>query len=144
MNRVSTPTLLGKGSLLALAALSLGGMLAAMQVPPLRLTGAQEVPAVQTTATATSTISVTGEGVVTGVIETAGITGTMAHIHQGAAGVNGPVIVTLEKSGTNRWLVPAGTHITEAQYTDYKAGGLYINVHSYAHKNGELRLQLIG
>jgi hypothetical protein len=32
--------------------------------------------------------------------------------------------------------------LTDAQYDAYKAGGLYINVHSSEHKSGEIRGQL--
>jgi hypothetical protein len=66
----------------------------------------------------------------------------MAHIHQGAIGVNGPVLVTLEKTSPMRWSVPAGTKLTDAQIQSYKSGDLYVNVHSAAHKSGEIRLQL--
>ena len=45
----------------------------------------------------------------------AGVDGTAAHIHQGAAGTNGPVIVTLTKILATRWSVPPGTKLTEAQ-----------------------------
>ena len=50
------------------------------------LTGAQEVPAVNTQATGVSTIQVFGDKNVTGSIQTSNIDGTAAHIHQGAAG----------------------------------------------------------
>jgi hypothetical protein len=38
--------------------------------------------------------------------------------------------------------VPAGAKFTDAQYKAYKAGDLYYNVHSDAHKGGEIRGQL--
>jgi len=116
---------------------------AASAAPPtMTLTGAQEVPAVDTAASATSSIVVGTDMSVTGDVETTGIEGTMAHIHQGAVGVNGPIVVTLEKTAANRWSVPANTRLTDAQYQTYKDGGLYVNVHSAAHKSGEIRLQL--
>jgi hypothetical protein len=106
------------------------------------LTGAQEVPPVKTLATATSSISVAADGTVTGGVDTIGIEGTMAHIHLGALGVNGPVVVTLEKKSPMRWAVPAGTKLTDEQMQSYKNGDLYVNVHSAAHMGGEIRLQL--
>jgi hypothetical protein len=78
---------------------------------------------------------------VSGSVTTTGIAGTMAHIHVGKTGINGPVAVTLLK-GDNGWTVPPGAKLTEAQYQAYRAGDLYINVHSEAYKGGEIRGQL--
>jgi hypothetical protein len=133
-----------QGAVLLLGFACTGSLLAAAQVPPAALTGGQEVPAVETTATASSTIEVGSDMSVKGNVETAGIEGTMAHIHMAPTGTNGPPIVTLEKRGEHSWVVPAGTHLTAEQYAKYKLGGLYVNVHSAAHANGELRLQLAG
>ncbi|MFC0659393.1 CHRD domain-containing protein [Eoetvoesiella caeni] len=66
----------------------------------------------------------------------------MAHIHEAATGKNGPPIITLEKKGDNQWMVPANAKLTDAQYKAYKAGNLYVNVHSATHKGGEIRDQL--
>jgi hypothetical protein len=107
------------------------------------LTGAQEVPPVRTLATATRSITVLAEGTVTGAVATIGIEGTMTHIREGAIGVSGPVVVTLEKSSATRRSVPAGTKLTDAQLQSYKSGNLYVNVHSAAHKSGKIRLQLM-
>ena len=77
-----------------------------------------------------------------GTVNTTGVVGTAAHIHQGAAGQNGPVIVPLVKTGPNQWQVPPGTTLSDAQYQAYWDGLLYVNVHSDANKGGELRAQL--
>jgi hypothetical protein len=66
----------------------------------------------------------------------------MAHIHEAPAGKNGPVIIPLEKKGDNEWAVPANAKLTDAQYKAYMAGDLYVNVHSDAHKGGEIRAQI--
>ena len=108
----------------------------------LPLSGAQEVPPVTTSATGTSYIAIAGDGSVAGNVKTSGIVATMAHIHMGPAGQNGPVIVPLTKSGDNEWNVPSGAKLTPAQLAAYKAGSLYVNVHSDAHKGGEIRAQL--
>lgn len=115
---------------------------AATAVPRASLSGAQEVPAVETAATGTAMIEVGPDRSVTGSIETRGITGTMAHIHEGAKGVSGPAIVTLQADGPNRWVVPPATRLTDQQFADWKSGNLYVNVHSAAHKSGEIRAQL--
>lgn len=138
----------GTGPRLALisivGAITVGIALPAARAEPLSvtLTGAQEVPPVKTLATATSTISVTPDRMVRGAVDTKEIKGTMAHIHMGALGTNGPVIVTLERSSDTQWSVPEGTQLTAAQYESYQAGQLYVNVHSAAHPGGEIRLQL--
>lgn len=106
------------------------------------LSGAQEVPPVQTSAAGSGTITVNDDKSVSGSVTTKGIKGTMAHIHAGAPGKNGGVAVPLEKKSDNEWAVPAGAKLTDAQYKSYKAGDLYVNVHSDAHKDGEIRGQL--
>jgi hypothetical protein len=106
------------------------------------LSGDQEVPAVKTSATGNGTISVAADKSISGSVTTTGVAGTMAHIHQAAAGKNGPVAVPLSKSGDNMWSVPPGAKLTDAQYSAFKAGDLYINVHSAAHPAGEIRGQL--
>jgi len=107
-----------------------------------KLTGAEEVPAVTTQATGDGKISIARDMGVTGSIKTKGIAGTMAHIHEGPAGKNGPPIITLTRSGDDTWTVPEGSKLTESQYASLKAGNLYVNVHSAEHKPGEIRAQL--
>ena len=106
------------------------------------LSGSQEVPPVTTAAAGSGTITVNSDKLVTGNVTTSGLVGVAAHIHDGAPGKNGPVIVPLTKSSDNSWSVPAGAKFTDAQYESYKAGNLYINVHTAANKGGEIRGQL--
>jgi hypothetical protein len=106
------------------------------------LTGKDEVPAVETAATGTGTITVGADKSVSGSVTTKGIDGIAAHIHQAAAGKNGPPIVALEKKGDGVWNVPEGSKLTDEQLAAYKAGELYVNVHSAAHKGGEIRAQI--
>jgi hypothetical protein len=125
-----------------LVALSLSAMSALADDLKVTLGGNNEVPPVNTMATGGGTISINPDMSVSGGITTKGVAATMAHIHLGAAGANGPVIVGLVKSGDNGWQVPAGSKLTEEQYRAYKAGDLYVNVHSAEHKGGEIRAQL--
>jgi len=107
-----------------------------------KLSGAEEVPPVSASGSGSGTIRVNTDGTVSGSVTTTGVEGTMAHIHQGAAGKNGPIIIPLEKKGNNEWMVPANAKLTDEQYKAYEAGDLYVNVHSDAHKGGEIRDQL--
>lgn len=106
------------------------------------LSGDQEVPAVQTSATGSGAVTVEDDKSIKGKITTSDIKGTGAHIHEGAPGKNGPDIIALKKTSDNEWSVPGGAKLTDAQYDAYKAGNLYINVHSDANKGGEIRGQL--
>ena len=107
-----------------------------------RLTGSEETPPVTTAATGAGTIKIAKDKSVSGSIKTTGIDGTVAHIHVGAAGQSGPPIITLEKTSDGVWSVPAGAKLTDEQYASFKAGELYVNVHSAEHKPGEIRAQL--
>jgi hypothetical protein len=109
---------------------------------PVKLSGDQEVPAVTTSATGSGKISIAADKTVTGSVKTKGITGTAAHIHEAPPGKAGPPIITLTKSGDDTWTVPDGSKLTDAQYESFKAGNLYVNVHSADHKPGEIRAQL--
>ena len=107
------------------------------------LSGDQEVPAVTSTAKGEAKIKIAPDKTVTGKVTTKGVEGTMAHIHEGAApGQNGPPIITLEKGKDGTWLVPPGSKLTDEQYEAFKAGKLYVNVHSAEHKGGEIRAPL--
>ena len=120
---------------------------------PIALNGSQEVPSVSTSATGSSDISVYEAKcpsalssdncrTLTGTVVTSGINGTAAHVHQGAAGQNGPVIVTLVKVDERTWAVPTGTTLSRDQSDAFYAGQLYVNVHSDTNKGGEIRAQL--
>ena len=106
------------------------------------LYGAQEVPGVNTPAEGSGTITVGDDGSVSGSIKTTGVKATAAHIHMGNAGRNGKVIIPLKRTSENTWEVPDGAKLTPEQLKAYKAFGLYVNVHSAAHKGGEIRGQL--
>ncbi len=129
-----------KWSLALMAATLMAGGTLAAEIK-LTLSGANEVPPVTTAAGASGTIQVADDGTVSGSITTHDIAATMAHIHKGAMGQNGPVIVKLEKDG-DAFKVPAGARLDADQLAAFKAGDLYVNVHSEAHKGGEIRGQL--
>jgi CHRD domain len=106
------------------------------------LSGDQEVPSVTTSASGSGTITVGDDKSVKGSVTTKGISGTAAHIHQGAVGKSGGVIIPLTKGADGAWSVPEGTKLTDTQLAAFKAGDLYVNVHSAAHPDGEIRGQI--
>jgi len=106
------------------------------------LNGNQEVPPVTTAASGSGAFVIGADGSVSGSVTTLSVAGTAAHIHEGGVNENGPVIIPLTKSSGSVWSVPAGAKLTEPQYASYKAGKLYVNVHSAANKGGEIRGQL--
>lgn len=114
----------------------------AMYTQTVTLSGANEVPAVATSATGTATVTIRPDHTVSVKESVSGMTPTASHIHQGAAGANGPVIVPFVKTGDNSFASPENAKLTEAQYEAFKAGNLYVNVHSAAHPGGEIRAQL--
>ena len=106
------------------------------------LSGAEETPPVTTQASGSGTIKVSDDKSVSGSLKTQGLDGIAAHIHVGPKGTAGPPIITLEKGADGAWSVPAGAKLTDAQFASFKAGNLYVNVHTVDHKPGEIRAQL--
>ena len=106
-----------------------------------KLSGTEEVPPISVPGSGGGTIRVNSDGTVSGSVSTTGVQGTAAHIHQAAKGQNGPVIIPLTKSG-DTYTVPEGRKLTEAQMQAFKAGNLYVNVHTERNKGGEVRGQL--
>jgi hypothetical protein len=97
---------------------------------------------VTTEAKGAGKITIADDKSVSGSVKTTGVAGIMAHIHEAPVGKNGPPIIPLEKKGDDEWAVPAGAKLTDAQYESFKAGNLYVNVHSAEHRSGEIRTQL--
>jgi hypothetical protein len=131
----------------AVALLSGCGMMGGMMdggAQQVTLSGANEVPPVMTSATGTGTVRVSGDGAVSVNIKVSGMSATAAHIHEAAAGANGPVIVPLTKQGDDTFVSAAGAKFTDSQLAAYKAGRTYINVHSAKNPPGEIRAQLRG
>jgi hypothetical protein len=105
------------------------------------LSGSEEVPPLNVPGSGSGTLRVAEDGTITGSVTTKDVEGTMAHIHRGAKGQNGPVIVPLTKSG-DTYTAPAGAKLSEADQQAFREGRLYVNVHSDRYKGGEVRGQL--
>jgi hypothetical protein len=115
------------------------------------LTGAQEVPAVSTSATGSGSVTLnTAEDQITVNMSFSGLSGapTAAHIHGSApAGSTAGVLFDLSD------VIPAATSgaisvktfpITAPQVVDLKAGLFYFNIHTVANGGGEIRGQITG
>jgi hypothetical protein len=124
------------------AMLGIGGCALFSSNPNIMLSGQEEVPAVASTAFGMGRILVGQDGRVSGNIRVLGVEATAAHIHVGALGKIGPPIVTLTKISGKVWSVPMNTVLSDGQLDSYRAGALYINVHSLRYKSGEIRGQL--
>ena len=105
------------------------------------LTGQEEVPPLSVSGSGSGSFRVAEDGTISGSVTTKDVAGTMAHIHRGAKGTNGPVIVPLDKNG-DTYSVPAGRKLTPEQIELLKSGNLYVNVHTARNKGGEVRGQL--
>jgi hypothetical protein len=114
------------------------------RVEAITLSGRNQVPPVTTSASGTGSVTVGRDRNVTAKVTVTGMTATAAHIHEGAAGANGKVIVPFVKTGDNTFAAAPGAKMDEAQYEAWKAGRTYVNVHSAAHPGGEVRAQLKG
>src|SRR5205085_6272941 len=122
----------GWRSLSVAVAMAVGGLTASSVLAvdvKVALSGDEEVPAVKTSAKGTGMFAIANDNTIAGSVTTTDIQGTAAHIHEGAPGKNGPVMIPLTKSG-DTYSVPAGTKLSESQLAAFKAGNLYVNVHS--------------
>ena len=143
--------------ILGLAALIAGGCASGPStthgMPITRLTGGQEVPPVGGNLSGSTDIVITQTKCPAsttslscpqafGTVTVSGFTPTAAHIHRGKAGQNGPVVVTLTKTGENTFAVPDRTFISDSDLGAYNDNELYVNVHSDKNPNGEVRGQL--
>ena len=145
MNKLIKAMLLG-ATVLALGACATYKDMAPSWLPgsnavSVKLSPAEEVPPVSASGSGSGSFRLAEDGSLSGSVKTEGVEGTMAHIHQGAKGQNGPVVVPLEKKG-DTYSVPAGRKLTAAQLEAWKAGNLYVNVHTARNKGGEVRGQI--
>lgn len=107
------------------------------------MSGDQEQPSTATGALGSGTLTLESPSrLLSGSFTVNGMAANAGHVHLGATGVNGPIIVPMTDNGTGTFTVPSGTVLTEAQATAFAAGGLYVNAHSTDNPTGEVRGQI--
>jgi hypothetical protein len=98
---------------------------------------------VMTDASGTGAITLnTTTGSIIGTINVFDINPTMAHIHAGAVGVNGGVVLALTDTGNGVFIVPSGTVLDMTQIELMQAEALYTNFHTPENSGGEIRGQI--
>lgn len=118
------------------------------------MTAAAETPANTSKGTGTATLTLTGDKLHY-VITVEGLSGpaTAAHVHAGKVGVAGPPVLgfTVNKIGSGK-LADGTVDITTGAMKGVsadslkallKSGDAYVNVHTTAHKGGEIRGQVM-
>ena len=133
--------------------LALAGALGLAQAAPVSfdvpLTGAQQVPPVQTAGSGSAALTYDpATRVVTWNITFSGLSSpaTMAHFHgPAAAGKNAGVKVWLSQKGSMDVTSPIKGEATLSpdDAKMFEAGDMYINVHSKDHPGGEIRGQVV-
>jgi hypothetical protein len=110
------------------------------------LEGSQEVPPVPTSATGFARVmlndvsgAVTVDGAYSGLTSTA----SAAHIHIGAPGVNGGVILALGITGGTSGSITGSGTLSAANVNAMLAGNTYVNLHTSNFPGGEIRGQIV-
>ncbi|HYC89729.1 MAG TPA: IPTL-CTERM sorting domain-containing protein [Thermoanaerobaculia bacterium] len=102
--------------------------------------GSQEVPPTPSTATGSCSADLSADASFVGVQCTHNVAGvTATHLHVAPPGVDGPAIFDFPNTSTFSGNVP----LTPRLVADFAAGFLYVNIHSAAFEEGEIRGQLI-
>lgn len=135
-----------KMSLLTTAFLALGALSAAPALAETKtfradLSGASVVPPVESQATGSADVTIDTEAkTVTWTVTVEGLSGdaTAAHIHGPAAeGENAAPAIDMSAA-----IMEGSGEITDEQIADLEAGNYYVNVHTEANPDGEIRGQL--
>ena len=115
-----------------------------------KLDGAQQVPPVQTNGSGTADLTYdAATHVLTWNVVFDGLSGpaTMAHFHgPAAAGANAGVLIWMSEKGKMDPIpspLKGQATLSDAEAADLTAGNLYINIHTAAHKDGEICGQVV-
>jgi hypothetical protein len=104
------------------------------------LTGDAETPPVTTKASGWATFVLNSDQTLTYFVNTQGLTGSEAHIHEGPPGSSGPIVFTLD--GGPDIYSGKTTALSSDQVDTLRARDLYVDVHTAAFTDGEIRGQI--
>lgn len=109
------------------------------------LSGSQEVPAVSTSATGTGSFTLTATGLQYDITlrNLSGSTITGAHFHPGAPGQEGGPIENITFNGTTLRATGTWTDLTALERSLLLDEDIYVNVHTTANPDGEIRGQVV-
>lgn len=135
---VIAPALAG-GALL----FSAGAAFAAPENFTANLSGSNEVPAGDAGLTGSATVTVDPSSGQVCAKVTSNVAGAVAmHVHKGASGANGPVVVPLDVKSINGASICATATPAVAAAIAADSAGYYVNIHTPASPGGALRGQL--
>jgi CHRD domain len=139
--------ILGTGGMANLGTSSAQGQLQGMKFNA-QLSGKDESPSVDSTATGTAQLQLSPDGKeLTYDLTTKDLKGfMMAHIHQGKAGENGPPVAPLSMGKGKITASDLQGPLSAKQMKDLvdlmSHGGAYVNIHTQQHQDGEIRGQI--
>jgi len=143
---------ISRRAMAVVALLTVFGWVSVVRAAPMSfnvpLTGAAQVPPVQTSGSGTADLTYDpSTRVLSWSVTYSGLSGpvTMAHFHgPAAAGKNAPVLVWITKKGEPVSSPITGeATLTPAQAEQFMAGDWYVNVHTHDHPAGEIRGQVV-
>jgi len=101
------------------------------------INGAQQVPANNSTATGSfAGVYTSSDKKLTYTVTFQGISPTSAHIHAGAPGTNGAVAIPFASLTSP---ITGTVTLTDEQASQLLNNGMYVNMHTNAYSNGEIR-----
>jgi len=104
------------------------------------INGNSEVPANASTASGTFTGSLDKTTrILSYKVEYTGLTPTAGHLHRGAPGVNGPVVVGFDATAVKTSPVQGTATLRQTFADSLMAGQVYVNLHTAAFPGGEIR-----
>lgn len=113
------------------------------EVIRVKLLGSHEVPAVNSAGDGIAYVTVNKDTAdFTAVVHVNNLIATAAHIHQAFAGSNGSSAITLNQNTSDSFMWEAESTLSEDQLSALLSGEMYINVHTAANPDGEIRGQI--